>query len=236
MYRRRRGAPYLERSSDKSALADTPDKSALADTPDMIQAEKARLRTLMRAVRRQLKPCAHTQASNAVLSHALAADLFLSGQRVAAYLASGSELSLKPLLAVLLARGVFVYLPKVLAQDGVMHFLRYHGEAHLEPGKFGIFAPDSKSVDAVTASELDIILLPLLAFDAQGYRLGQGGGYYDRYLQAAAAAKPLRAGIAFHLQAIAHVPRQSFDEKLHAAITDHGVVWFTVNQQCPSNA
>ena len=227
MYRRRRGAPLSEHSADKSALA---------DTADVIQTEKVRLRRLMRAARRQQNPQAHKHASNAVLAHALAADLFFSGQRVAAYLATGSELSLKPLLALMLARGVFVYLPKVLAQNGLMQFLRYHGEAHLEPGHFGILAPDSKSGDAVAASQLDLILLPLLAFDARGFRLGQGGGYYDRYLRQIDAMKPLRAGTAFHFQAITHVPGQSFDEKLHAAITDHGVVWFTAKQQRTCNA
>lgn len=227
MYRRRRGAPLSDRASYKLPLA---------DTADVAKSEKARLRAQVRAARRQLKAQAQTDASFAVLAHALTAELFFSGQHVAAYMAIGSELSLKPLLAVLLARGVFVYLPKVLTQKGEMQFLRYHGEAHLESGKFGILAPVSKSDDAVAASELDVILLPLLAFDAQGYRLGQGGGYYDRYLHALVSAKPLRVGVAFHFQAVKQLPTESFDQQLHAAITELGVIRFSANLQGASTA
>ncbi len=201
-------------------------------TPSEPRAEKARLRQQMRAARRLIGRSAHARASSEVLVHALSTDLFASGRHVAAYCATGCELSLKPLLDLMLARGVFVYLPKVVRrQSGEMQFLRYHGQAHLEPAHFGILAPISKSEDAIAAAELDLILLPLLAFDARGYRLGQGGGYYDRYLQALGKTKPLRVGFAFHFQAVEQLPTESFDEKLHAAITECGVVWFVTNQQ-----
>jgi 5-formyltetrahydrofolate cyclo-ligase len=207
MYRRRRGAPL-------------PDLATLDP-----KSEKARLRKQMRAARRQLGPQAQAQASNALLSHALATSLFASGHRVAAYWAAGGELSLKPLLALLLARGVFVYLPRVVG-DGEMHFFRFHGENFLALSQHGIFSPIVDAAGPITAHDIDVMLLPLLAFDPRGARLGQGGGYYDRYLQGISANKPLRVGVGFHFQALAQVPHATLDERLHAAITDQGVFRF----------
>ena len=205
MYRRRRGAPLSDRSSTERKLL---------------------LRKQMRAARRQLRAFDQAQASDAVLTHALASDWFASGQHVGAYWATGSELSLKPLLALLIARGVFVYLPRV-ESAGAMQFLRYHGEASLALGSHGILAPLANQGQLSASPSFDLILLPLLAFDAQGHRLGQGGGYYDRYLQTSAVAKPLRVGIAFHFQAVDHVPAEHFDEKLHAVVTERGVFKFS---------
>ncbi len=225
MYRRRRGAPLSEHGSSKNGSSErgSPD-SAFSG----VNFEKMRLRKQMRAVRLQLGLSAQDQASHALLTQALSSNWFASGMHVAAYWATGSELSLKPLLELLLARGVFVYLPHIQT-GGAMQFLRYGGEAALAPGKYEILSPvllepDSDTASASVAPRLDVILLPLLAFDAQGHRLGQGGGYYDRYLQNLAATKPLRVGIAFHFQAVGSVPTESFDQKLHAVITDRGVI------------
>ena len=218
MYRRRRGAPFL-------AMRAMPDRHI-----STAKAEKTRLRTQMRAARRQITPVAHAQASTALQTHALSSHWFASGMHIAAYWAAGSELSLEPLLELLLARGVFVYLPHIEA-DGAMRFLRYRSKASLTPGKHEILSPvwlkpDCCSVVASTIPDFDLILLPLLAFDAKGHRLGQGGGYYDRYVQNLAAHKPLRVGIAFQFQAAESLPTQEFDQKLHAVITDRGVIWF----------
>ena len=212
MYRHRRGAPLPERTSATLSEAES-------------KAEKALLRTQMRAARRQHDAQAHIQASNAVLTQALATNLFASGKRVAAYWATGSELSLKPLLALLLARGVFVYLPRIAAA-GEMHFLRFHGESCLAPSPHGVLSPKVDAFGPIAAHDIDVMLLPLLAFDSRGARLGQGGGYYDRYLQGISANKPLRVGVGFHFQALAQVPHATLDERLHAAITDQGVFSF----------
>ena len=212
MYRRRRGAPLPERTSAALSEAEA-------------TAKKALLRKQMRSARRLFSPQAHIQASNAVLSQALATHRFASGMRVAAFWAAGSELSLKPLLALLLARGVLVYLPRIVS-DGEMQFFRFHGENCLMPSPHGILAPKIDVSGAIAAQDIDVMLLPLLAFDPRGARLGQGGGYYDRYLQGISANKPLRIGVGFHFQAQKHVPHAKLDERLHAAITDGGVFSF----------
>ena len=73
--------------------------------------------------------------------------------------------------------------------------------------------------------EPDVLLVPLLAFDRAGYRLGYGGGYYDRTLAALRAKKRILAvGLAFAVQEVAQVPHEDFDERLDFVLTEQGVI------------
>lgn len=230
------GGPFADRdlSGHESPGQEPPGQESsdhVSFQPSQLDAAmiKAQLRKQMRAARRRVDSIARESAANALVEHALASDWFTSGMHIAAYWAAGSELSLKPLLELLLARGVFVYLPQV-ESNGAMRFVRYRGPAWLLPGQYGICEPIShpsdSHADQAFAPSIEIILMPLLAFDAHGHRLGQGGGYYDRYLRNLDSATPLRVGIAFHFQAVEYVPIEQFDEKLHAVITERAVLRF----------
>ncbi len=195
----------------------------------MLANEKSHLRQKMRQLRRECGANLRWIAAHKLTAIALSTQWFACGQRIAAYWACGTELSLKPLINVLLARGVQVYLPHTQA-NGTMRFLRHQLESELVLGAHGIAAP--KSSDDITGAahtdiaitDADIVLVPLLAFDAHGNRLGQGGGYYDRLFQRRVGAQqPRKIGIAFDFQCVAHLPVEAFDQKLDAVITEFGV-------------
>jgi 5-formyltetrahydrofolate cyclo-ligase len=123
---------------------------------------------------------------------------------VAGYEPIGSELDPRPLLASLAAYGALVILPVVVGPDAPLDFERTDRSGAVTP---------------------DLIIAPLLAFDRAGGRLGQGGGHYDRTIEALRALGPLFViGLAYAGQEIAAVPREPHDQPLDAILTEIGYI------------
>jgi 5-formyltetrahydrofolate cyclo-ligase len=140
---------------------------------------------------------------------------------VAGYIASGSELNAAPLMTALEERGVALALPVVGERGQRLIFRRWKSGDALTPNRYDIGEPLPDKAE-VTPSHL---LVPLLAFDDNGFRLGYGGGYYDRTLAALRAATKIKAiGLAFHAQRLAFVPRGPGDEPLDLILTERNVV------------
>ncbi len=136
---------------------------------------------------------------------------------VAGYIASGSELSAAPLMAALEQRGVTLVLPVVGERGERLLFRTWRSGDTLVPNRYDIGEPTEDKPELMPTH----LLVPLLAFDDHGYRLGYGGGYYDRTLAALRAAGPITAiGLAFHAQRLAFVPRGPGDEPLDMVLTE----------------
>jgi 5-formyltetrahydrofolate cyclo-ligase len=136
---------------------------------------------------------------------------------VSAYWPMGEELDVRPLLDALHARGRICALPVVARRRSPLIFRRWRPGDRLEAGVLGIRTP---TADAPSL-EPDVLIVPLLAFDARGYRLGYGGGYYDRSLAALRAAKKILAvGVAFAVQEMPNVPHGPGDERLDWIVTE----------------
>lgn len=121
------------------------------------------------------------------------------------------------------ARGHELALPRIPAKDAPLGFHRWRQSDATLVNAFGITEP-LEDADAVTPS---VVLVPLLAFDAEGYRLGYGAGYYDRTLEAIKAKmRALAIGIAYSGQEVSELPRRSYDQKLDAVLTEHGLRHF----------
>jgi 5-formyltetrahydrofolate cyclo-ligase len=187
----------------------------LEASPIHLEAEKSALRGKMRQSRRAFAGEPRRLATAAFTTQALSSGWFQTGQCMAAYCAVASELDLAPLLQQLLARGLKLCLPVVDDQGG-MQFLRYQGE-ELLPGAHAISRPHPGS-EIIVPAQIEL-LLPLLAFDARGNRLGQGGGYFDRFLSQC-SVRPKCVGVAFAMQEVVAVPIEVWDQRLDAVITD----------------
>ncbi len=144
--------------------------------------------------------------------------------KVGSYYPVGSEASPSALEAALIQLGASIYWPR--CEAGALRFspLPPTESATGSTGAAAIPAPPQSS-DELDASALDLIILPLLGFDAQGFRLGQGGGFYDRTL-AACADRPYRLGLAFECQGIKQIPVEAWDQRLHAVLTENGLRFF----------
>ncbi|WP_409018782.1 5-formyltetrahydrofolate cyclo-ligase [Brevundimonas vesicularis] len=173
---------------------------------------KQELRAVMRAQRKRLSREV-PDAARRVADHA--ADL-PPGHTVALYRAMGSELSAEPLAAALMGQGRTLCLPVVVERDAPMVFRLWSPGEPLEEDEAGCPAPLPLSETATP----DLILAPLLAFDGQGQRLGQGGGYYDRTF--ARLPYALRVGLAYAGQAVAQLETDPHDIGLHGVLTENG--------------
>jgi 5-formyltetrahydrofolate cyclo-ligase len=146
---------------------------------------------------------------------------------VAAYLPMGNEIDLGSLILELDALGKRIVLPRIhRSHPGRMHFLRWRPGDRLVRNRYGIDEPLADA-GVVWRREIDVVLLPLLAFDAHCNRLGMGGGYYDRYFAARSergrGLSPLLIGVAHSMQELPQLQRNPWDVALDAVITENGI-------------
>ena len=140
-----------------------------------------------------------------------------------AYLPMRTEIDPLALLAGLASAGLVTALPVVAARNAPLVFRAWTPGDATVPAGFGTREPPSDQ-PAVTPL---LLLVPLLAYDASGYRLGYGGGYYDRTLRFLRDRGPVCAiGVAFDEQMIDAVPHLDYDERLHAVVTPSGLQRF----------
>ena len=143
-------------------------------------------------------------------------------RHIAVYLSARSELSTAALIARLLRQGRKLWAP-LTAHPAQMRFVPLRRGGKLRRGPLGLHQP-ARARPCRAARRMDLILLPLLGFDAQGHRLGNGGGYYDRALAGPRAGRrPLLVGYAFAAQEMASIPAEAWDVRLDAVITEHGL-------------
>jgi 5-formyltetrahydrofolate cyclo-ligase len=133
---------------------------------------------------------------------------------IAAYISVAGEPPTAGLIAAARALGKIIVLPRVVGRDH-LELHRWEGEP-LQPGAFGIGEPAAHA-PAVAPDQVDLFLVPGLAFDSHGGRLGLGKGYYDRLL---ARSPGFRVGICWEWQLLPEVPMESHDQRVQAICTE----------------
>ena len=178
--------------------------------------QKEALRREARARRASLKAAAPDAAKRAAENFLAKLPLQMDSI-VAGYIAAHDELDPAELIAALRARGHTLALPRVTAKNEPLAFHLWDKNASAVKGAYGLFeaSPDWPLIKP------DVLLVPLLAFDDEGYRLGYGGGYYDRTLHAQRGrGAVLAVGLAYEGQRVAHLPSDAKDEKLDWIVTE----------------
>ncbi len=194
----------------------------LPQDDDALAAEKAAFRRAATARRSEAAQRAGPGAALRLRDHVIAAVPLPRGAAVSGFLPIGDEIDLRPTLAALHAAGHAVAVPVVRGRDRPLIFRCWAPDAPLVAGSFGVPMPP----EGVAECEPDILLVPLLAFDRRGHRMGYGAGYYDRTLAALRARRPdCRAvGIAYAGQEVPRVPVGANDQPLDLIVTDEGVI------------
>jgi 5-formyltetrahydrofolate cyclo-ligase len=175
----------------------------------------------MREARDAVAPEEVTRASAAAAAHVLALDEVRAAGVVALYapIAGSKELETQAIHEGVAARGGRLAYPVVRGREAPLDFHLCAETAELRPSRIGIPQPDP-ATPAVPLESIDVFVIPGLAFDEQGERLGWGRGHYDRTL--ARAPRALRVGYAFHLQVVPRVPAGADDERVDVVVTELG--------------
>lgn len=179
----------------------------------------------MRAYRRSLSRAAQTRAARRACAVLQRLDGYRRARRIAAYCARDGELSARYIFAHARRAGRACYLP-VLRPGNRLAFAPVNARGRLRRNRFGIPEPAATHAQRLPARALDLILVPLVAFDAVGNRLGMGGGFYDRTL-AFLRTRPFRAppvviGLAHSGQQVDKLRAQAWDIPLMGVITERG--------------
>lgn len=184
-----------------------------------VEREKQTLREAMAARRAACSRAQRAATGSAVAAHVLALCEFASAHTVVLYAALADEVPLDAVADAVLASDRILALPRM--QGDRLRFARVEQWRALVHGRFGILEPPGAAPDAAL-DDGDLVLLPGVAFDAQGGRLGRGGGIYDRAI-AALGASPRLVGVGFGFQWVARVPMAAHDRRVDAFVCERGV-------------
>lgn len=172
----------------------------------------------MAELRASCSAAAREAAARAVAGHVLALPEYASARAVGLHAALADEVPLDAVAEAVLAAGRVLALPRM---DGErLHFARVERWGTLVRGRFGIQEPPATAPE-VLFTRGDLLLLPGVAFDAGGGRLGRGGGHYDRAL-AALRETPYLVGVGFAFQLVARVPLAAHDRRVDAFVSERG--------------
>jgi 5-formyltetrahydrofolate cyclo-ligase len=188
-------------------------------TPSIASA-KAELRAAAQALRDAFPTDARKAASDAIVARpfplAITPHTIVSG-----FMPLKSEINPLPLMQKLAEQGARLALPAIAGRGKPLIMRTWQFGAPLDRGQWGIREPKPEAAEV----EPDILLVPLLAFDRKGYRIGYGAGYYDMTIHRLRALKSATAvGIAFAAQEVAKIPTTERDERLDLVLTEREVI------------
>jgi 5-formyltetrahydrofolate cyclo-ligase len=182
--------------------------------------KKREIRNSLEKQRRQLTEAWVDSKSSIIIDRLKKLPEFESAQTIHCYVAWRHEVNTHGLIQDLLEKGCTIVVPVVdLANRTLLHSL-IKDFSDLKPGPLGILEPRKDRIIPIKLSEIDLILVPGIAFDLTGHRIGFGGGYYDEFLSKVKAPK---VGLSFHFQIVDKIPTRSEDQRVDIIISEKGV-------------
>jgi 5-formyltetrahydrofolate cyclo-ligase len=185
---------------------------------DRLKRDKRALRARVRAERAALAPDVREHASFAIADTVLTLPEVVAASTAMVFASFGTEVDTAPIITGLAERGTRIALPRVEDRDLAAVVFR-PGDA-LVIAAFGM--PEPSAGEIVAPRELDVAITPGLAFDRAGYRVGYGGGFYDRFF-AAAREDLVKVGVCFWAQLVQTVPHGAFDVPVDVVVTERGI-------------
>ena len=190
----------------------------------VVNNNKAELRQLMRHKRKGLTPAEQAAAAKGLLEQLMCIPVFLGAQSIALYIANDGEIDPVEVQHWCWSNGKKTFVP-VVPGDGDRNLLfgELNSNTTFAENRFGIHEPDIPQERLISPRQLDLVLLPLVAFDAKGNRIGMGGGYYDttfEFLKEENLDQPMLAGLAHEIQRVETVTVEQWDIPLSIVVTN----------------
>jgi 5-formyltetrahydrofolate cyclo-ligase len=185
----------------------------------------AMIRRALRSKRRKLSEHSRTAHDASIRQHLLQLTGSKKLNSIAAFWPFDGEPDVIPLCRQMISSGKEIALPVISSDaDVAMKFHLWRPSTVLKPNKFGICEPQETEI--LDLAGFDLLLIPLVAYDSTGSRIGMGSGYYDRHLENIRdLPSPLRLGIAYGLQEVDLINKNKWDIPLHGVVNETG--WFT---------
>ncbi len=192
-----------------------------------IAIEKKAFRAIMIARRRSITETSRIAMSRSIAGHVIGLPEVLNAFSIHLYLSIPvlAEVSTAPIIDELSVHDKKLSVPVI--RNGELISAAYKKGDSLRKAQFG--QPEPEVLSFVDESHLDVVLLPLLAFDEKGCRLGYGKGFYDRFLKRLSerGVNPCRIGLSFFQQRVDKLPADPWDEPLDAVVHEHGIIRYT---------
>lgn len=187
----------------------------------------ADLRRYLRQTRRNLSAASRRQAGRQVAAHLRRHPMLQAAHHIGVYLDDFGEVPTRDVILQLFQQGKTVYLPVIRPFDQRLVFApitqQQYQQQRFYRHRLGMLEPRHQRGRAVT--QLDVLIMPLVAVDQRGIRLGMGGGFYDRTL-ATAPTRPDRMGLAYPFQHVSLLPARPWDQALDAVVTPEQITYF----------
>lgn len=193
-----------------------------SETPQASQSAKSVLRETLKAARQALEPARAQQLNHQLCVHLLRLVGDSDWLKIAAFHAFRGEPDLSAGLDALAGAGRQLFLPKV-GERGEMTFHRWAPGCVMTPNRFGI--PEPVTDEVVRPEQLDLVLMPLVAYSPNGSRLGMGAGFYDRafaFRPALGLSTPRLVGVAYRFQQVDGLPSDPWDVPMDGCLTESG--------------
>ena len=195
--------------------------------------ERKKIRNEIRSRRRALDSDLRARAAAAMAILVAGLPVYQSARTIAAYSAVDGEMDAAALLQQAHRDGKRIYMPVLSARRP--HDLQFHAwtpDVRMRENRLHIPEPETAADSGIAPRSLELVLVPLVAFDQAGNRLGMGAGYYDRtfaFLNQA-DSQPLLLGLAYEFQRLDRLPAAAWDVPLSGVATESHVYWFTDRQ------